>query len=128
MSDDREATTDNMAPEPALDVVRRGLRTTPELVRGLWVTALIGIAFAIGQIAAPVVIQLAIDRGGLTTGDVDVDKVTRLVVFGVGVVAFAELLGLVAKRRMIRRAESSLRRLRVTAFDHIHRLFARRSR
>jgi ATP-binding cassette subfamily B protein len=107
--------------ETALSVIRRGLKTTPELLQGLAATALIGVAVAAGQISVPIVIQLALDRGGLTSGDVDTSTVVKLVLFGLAVLIATEILALIAKRRMIARAEASLRRLRVMGFDHVHR-------
>jgi putative ABC transport system ATP-binding protein len=107
--------------ESAISVMRRGLRTTPELVQGLFATALIGVVVAVGQISVPIVIQLALDRGGLTSGDVDTGTVLQLVLLGFAVIATTEALALIAKRRMIVRAEASLRRLRVLAFEHVHR-------
>lgn len=107
--------------ETALSVIRRGLKTTPELVQGLFATMMIGVAVAAGQISVPIIIQLALDRGGLTSGDVNTSTVVRLVLVGLVVLIATELLALVAKRRMISRAETSLRRLRVMGFDHVHR-------
>lgn len=107
--------------ESAMQVLRRGLTTTPELLQGLFATALIGVAVAIGQISIPIVIQLALDRGGLTSGEVDTAAVVRLVLIAFVVLVVTEGLALIAKRRMIVRAEASLRRLRVLAFDHVHR-------
>jgi|GEM_PF-6455868 len=119
-----EALTNNAATDDhpgAIQVLRRGLRTTPELLHGLWATALIGVAVAVGQISIPIVIQLALDRGGLTSREVDMSTVFQLVLMAFGVVIATEGLALIAKRRMIVRAEASLRRLRVMAFDHVHR-------
>jgi len=106
----------------SLGVIRRGIQTTPTLLSGLPVTGLIGLSYAIGRIATPIVIQQAIDRGGLARGDVQMPLVWQLVAIGVGVLLLTELLGIVAKRRLIRRAELSLRNLRTMAFDHVHRL------
>lgn len=108
--------------EGALSVIRRGLKTTPELVQGLYITVGIGLAVAAGQVIIPIVIQLAIDRGGLTTGDVDIAVVVRLVLIGLGVVVITAILGLITKRRLIFRAEKALASLRNQAFDHVHRL------
>lgn len=105
----------------SLDVLRRGIRRTPQLVRGLAATALIGVAVAAGQIAVPIILQLALDRGGLTSGDVDIDEVTRLVIIGVGLVALTQVFSVMARRQLISRAEAALRELRVLAFDHVHR-------
>ena len=108
--------------EGALSVIRRGLKATPELVQGLYITVGIGLAVAAGQVVIPIVIQLAIDRGGLTSGEVDIDTVLRLVSIGLVVVVTTSILGLVTKRRLIFRAEKSLASLRNQAFDHVHRL------
>lgn len=105
-----------------LDIIRRGLKTTPELSSGLAITASLGLIFALGQIAVPIVIQQAIDRGGLSSGTVDVGTVTMFGVIGICVVLGSELLGVAIKRRLIVRAETSLRSLRVQAFSHVHRL------
>ncbi len=106
----------------SLPVIRRGIQATPELVAGIRVTMLAGIAFAAGQLATPVVIQLAIDRGGITSGDVNVGVVTRLALLGIAVVLGSELLGMFIKRRLVDRAERALRRLRVMAFDKVHQM------
>ncbi len=105
-----------------LDIIKRGLKTTPELAQGLVVTASLGLIFALGQIAVPIVIQQAIDRGGLSSGTVDVNTVTTFAVIGIVVVLGSELLGVAIKRRLIRRAEAALRSLRVMAFGHVHKL------
>ena len=114
--------SDDLATAGAMTVLRRGLRATPELLDGLKVTAALGIGAAVGQIAAPVVIQQAIQRGGLADGDVRIDTVWRLVIIGAVVILLSQLFGLFARRQMIRRAESSLRSLRLQVFDHVHRM------
>lgn len=103
-------------------VLRRGLQVTPELLDGLRSTALLGILVAVGQVAGPIVIQQAIERGGLGDGEVDVTAVWRIVVIGAAVVLGTQLIGILARRRMIRRAESSLRNLRLRAFDRVHQM------
>lgn len=112
----------NLETASTLEVIRRGLKTTPELSQGLGVTALLGLVFALGQIAVPIVIQQAIDRGGLSSGTVDVDAVTTFALLGIAVIIGSEFLGVGIKRRLIRRAEASLRSLRVQVFRHVHNL------
>ena len=113
-------------PEPELtstiEVIRRGIKTTPQLAQGIGLTASMGVIFALGQITVPIVIQQAIDRGGLSSGTVDVDTVATLGVLGIAVVVATELLGVFVKNRLISRAEGSLRELRVLAFGHAHKL------
>lgn len=122
MSMPNATTTQPIDHASALGVIRRGVQTTPMLLIGLRVTAFIGLAFAVGQIALPIIIQLAIDRGGLAAGDVQIGVVWWLVAAGVSTLLLTELLGVLAKRRLIRQAEHSLRALRTMAFDHIHRM------
>jgi len=106
----------------ALQVLRRGVSVTPIIAQGLGVTFLIGVAYAVGQIALPVTIQQAIDRGGLADGNVDMGVVGWLVAGALVVVLSTEAFGLFARRRLVRRAEAALRELRTLAFDHVHRL------
>ncbi len=108
--------------ESTLDVLRRGVATSPELLRGIGVTSAIGVAFAGGSLVIPIVIQQAIDRGGISSGEVRVDTIVRLAVAGVVLVVLSELLGIVLKRRLVDRAEVALRGLRVKVFDHVHQL------
>ncbi len=108
--------------ESTIAIIRRGLAVTPELTRGLGLTAMLGLLFAVGQLAVPIVIQQAIDRGGLSSGDVDVDIVVTLGLLGIVAIVLSEGLGIIVKKRMVVRAEAALRSLRVKAFDHVHRL------
>lgn len=105
-----------------LAVIRRGLQVTPEITDGIGLSALLGIALAAGRIAVPVVIQQAIDRGGLSSGDVNVDVVVQLGLLGIAAVLISESVGIIVMRRLIIRAEAALCRLRVIAFDHVHKM------
>ncbi len=107
---------------PALEVIRRGLRVTPELLRGIWALVAVGVLYSAGQVATPIVMQLAIDRGGLADGDVDMGVVWKLALAGLVVVVGTQVLGVFMRRRMIRRAEQALRTLRTVTFDHVHRM------
>lgn len=114
-----------ISPEPqdsSLDVVKKGLALTPSLKKGLWVTALIGLAHAGGQLSIPVIIQAAIDKGGLSTGQVEMGTVGRLVGLGVLAVLFTEITAFMVTRRLLIRSEQALKELRVLAFDHVHKL------
>lgn len=113
---------DTEVADGAVTVIRRGLRATPELIEGLIVTVLLGLAVAVGQVTIPIVIQKAIDSGGLTTGDVDIEAVIRLVGAGLAIVLVTALMGFLAKRRLVSRAEASLASLRNQAFNHVHKL------
>jgi putative ABC transport system ATP-binding protein len=106
----------------ALDVLRRGLRETPELREGLVFTVLMALATAAGKLAIPVLIQQILDRGLL--GD---DGFRPTFVYGacagvaVAIVAMY-LVGRLTYLRLVRAAEASLFGLRVRTFEHILRL------
>ncbi len=109
--------------EGAISVIRRGIAASPELKRGVWLTAAMGISVALGQLAVPVLVQRTIDQGGLSdSGDVDIPAVTRLVVVVVAVVLFAAVANWRTQRRLLQRAEETLYRLRTDAFAKVHRL------
>jgi putative ABC transport system ATP-binding protein len=109
--------------EGAWSVIRRGIRASPPLRRGLGLTAAMGVSVALGQLAVPVLIQQALDSGGLTeANEVDIDAVTRLVAIVVGIVVLAAFANWRTQRRLVRRAEETLYHLRTTAFAKVHRL------
>ncbi len=106
----------------AVAVLRRGIRDSPHLRRGLGLTAVMALAGAVGKLALPIVIQIVIDEGirseqGFRSGFVATACIlAALAIIGFGWVARATYLRLVAN------AELALRDLRVTAFRHVHRL------
>ncbi len=106
----------------AIWVIRRGVRTSPELRRGLLFTVLLALVGAAGKIAIPVLIQQVTDkaivgvdefRGGLV---IAACLTTLVVVVGV---AFASRAAYI---RLVEAAEAMLYGLRVQAFAHIHEL------
>ena len=109
--------------EGALSVIRRGIASSPALANGVWLTAGMGLSVALGQLAVPVLVQRAIDRGGLSgAGEVDTDLVTRYVIIVSVVVLFAAVANWRTQRRLLHRAEDTLFDLRVRAFDKVHQL------
>lgn len=120
MSDVPDAQDDHL--DGPIAVFRRGLQVTPELLDGLRATSALGLLVALGQVAGPIVIQQAIDRGGLGDGNVNIGTVWRIVLLGAAVIVSTQVIGVLARRRMIRRAESSLCTLRTRAFERVHRM------
>ena len=109
--------------EGALSVIRRGIAASPALNRGLWLTTAMGLSVALGQLAVPVLVQRALDQGGLTTaGDADTDVVIRLVLIVVGIVLVAAFANWRTQKRLLERAEEALFDLRVRAFAKVHQL------
>jgi ATP-binding cassette, subfamily B, bacterial len=106
----------------ALEVLRHGLRATPELRRGIMFTALMALATTAGKLAVPILIQQILDRGVL--GEAGFRP--GFVYPACGVTALGVAVLYVANRatylRLVRASENSLLGLRVRAFDHIHRL------
>lgn len=106
----------------AVEVLRRGLRVTPELRQGIALTLAMAVVTAAGKLAVPILIQQILDRGvlgeaGFRNGFVYAAcAVTTVVVLGLYLVGRGTYL------RLVRAAEASLLALRVRAFDHIHRL------
>lgn len=108
-----------------IETVRSGLAATPGLTAGLAWTVVIGVVAAIGKVTVPIIIQLAIDRGGLSAASGAGDErasVAGLVALGAVVVIATVALGVLARMQMIRRAEQAMADLRVKAFDHVHQL------
>jgi ATP-binding cassette subfamily B protein len=106
----------------AIEVLRQGLRATPELRRGIRATVAMAVATAVGRLAVPVLIQQILDRGlrgpdGFRPAFVyPACAATAVLVAGLYLVTRATYL------RMVRASEDSLLGLRVRTFDHIHRL------
>ena len=106
----------------AWDTLRRGLRLSPELRRGLPLTLLIAVLATSGRVIGPVAVQLTIDRGLLAPGGADFGEVARLTALaGVAVVLTGACAGLM-QYRLSRSAETALSALRVRAFRHVHDL------
>jgi len=102
--------------------VRRGLRVSPELLDGLWLTLLISLVSTAGQVMLPVAVQQTVDNGlrspqGVRTGFVA--AMIAVALLGVGVTTAAAYR---ANLRVFRAAESGLSTLRVTVFRHVHDL------
>jgi len=105
----------------AIGVIGRGVDIAPVLRQGFLLTFVLAFVGAGARVVVPILLQLAIDHG-LQDGAIDVGYVARLVIIGVGLVAVTGWCLRTAVNRLGRRAEQGLFLLRVTLFDHIHRL------
>ena len=106
----------------ALGVLRRGVRATPELRRGIGVTLTMALAAAAGKLAVPVLIQQILDRGLLGPGGFRPGLVYPACAATAALVAGLYVVTRVTYLRLVRASESGLLGLRVRVFDHIHRL------
>jgi putative ABC transport system ATP-binding protein len=115
-------TSDAVKGVKALPVLRRGLRESPELRRGMIYTVTMALAGAGGRLLVPLLVQQILDHGfdgpdGFRPG----------FVFGLSAVAAAMVMvTYVTARltflRMVRASEEALYRLRVRVFARIHDL------
>lgn len=106
----------------ALDVMRRGVRVSPELRAGLGITVVMALTAAVGRLVVPILTQLILDNGvlgdeGYQAGYVWTASIVALII--VLVVAGASRVALI---RLVDMAETVLMNLRVRVFEHIHRL------
>src|SRR5262249_55596750 len=63
--EDEDTTKEGGTASGAIDVLRRGIRTSPELRVGLKATIVFAIVAAIGKLAIPILIQIILDKGVL---------------------------------------------------------------
>lgn len=117
-----EPSADDEVPSGAFAVLRRGVKTIPEIREGVVVSILFAVAVAAGKLLVPVAIQQVLDRGvlhadGFRGGFV----VTACLVTTAGVLVLM-LLSRVTYIRLVRAAEGALYSLRVRVFEHIHEL------
>ncbi len=101
-------------------VLRRGVRESPELRKGLGFTLVVSLGFTVVSLVTPVLVQQVFDHG------FDPEFKPRFV-YGICALAFALvtvafLAGRAAARRLVRTSEEALLNLRVRTFAHIHRL------
>ncbi len=112
----------------AVDLIRRGLVASPELVDGLRMTIGMGFAVAVGRLVIPVLIERTIDNGigvsgdpGAVAGDVDMGYIVRSAILAAVVILASAVISWRAQRRLVRQAELAITNLRIRTFDRIHR-------
>jgi putative ABC transport system ATP-binding protein len=108
-------------PAGAVDVVRRGMRVSPELRRGLATTVGLALLGAGGRVLLPIITQQVIDRG-ISADAVDMGTVWSLAGAGVAVLVLTTVANWLTRARLARAAETALASLRQDVFDHIHKL------
>ncbi|MGI9608384.1 MAG: ABC transporter ATP-binding protein [Acidimicrobiales bacterium] len=109
-------------PEGAIAVVRSGVAANPTLRRGLAGVVGLGLAVAISRLAAPVLLQFALDRGVLGDEGVRPSIVVGASVVAAIVIVAASAMSYALTRRLIVRSETAIAELRHEAFDHVHKL------
>jgi ABC-type multidrug transport system fused ATPase/permease subunit len=105
-----------------LETLRQGLRVSPELARGWWITGMLALMMTAGRIVVPIAVQQTIDKGLTGAGGPDMSYVAWMCVvcaIGILVTAFASYLTTV---RLATNSERGLATMRIKAFRHVHDL------
>ncbi len=105
----------------AWDTIKRGLRLSPELRRGLLGTILIAFVATAGRVIVPVAVQQIID-GGLEGGEVDMTFVIQMTAVALGAVVITAAATGWMHLRLAKVSETALSGVRIRAFRHIHDL------
>ena len=105
----------------ALDVLRAGVRATPELRAGLGVSILMALTMAGGKVVIPIAIQQILSKG-VSDGEPDWGFI-----LGAGAAAATAMIALAVLNgftylRVMRTSENVIYGLRTRAFSHVHRL------
>ena len=119
------ATDDDQIPVPeelsgAWAVLRRGIRESPELRRGLGFTVVVSLGVTVTSLVTPVLIQKVFDNG--FTGGFHAAYVYSICFVAILLVGLAFAAARAAGRRLVTAAEAALMELRVRTFAHIHDL------
>jgi putative ABC transport system ATP-binding protein len=101
-------------------VLRRGLRESPELRRGLAFTIVVSLGVTVESLVTPILVQQVFDHG--FDGGFRPGFVLGMCGSAIGLVALAFAAARAAGRRLVRASEEALMRLRVRTFEHIHNL------
>lgn len=105
-----------------LATLRQGVRVSPEIVRGIWVTLALAVVAAVGRVVVPVTVQQTVDTGILADGGPDSGRVGALVGTAAAILVVAGLCSAAVNVRLFRATEAGLASLRVRAFRHVHDL------
>lgn len=101
-------------------VLRRGLRESPELIRGLGFTVIVSLGVTVASLVTPVLVQQVFDNG--FTPDFRPRFVYGRSAAAFGLVLLAFFAARQAGRRLVTASEQALKNLRVRTFHHIHQL------
>lgn len=108
-------------PIRALEVLRTGVRRTPELKAGFVASLSFGLVIAAGRLVVPIAIQQILDKG-VSSGSPDWNFVViACAVAAVAIIGLA-VLNRITYLRLMTTAENVLYGLRTRAFGHVHAL------
>jgi ATP-binding cassette subfamily B protein len=104
----------------AFAVLRRGIRESPELRRGLGFTVIVSLGVTVASLVTPVLVQQIFDKGFTPTFNARFVYTRCAAAFVLVLVAFVAARA--AGRRLVTASENALMHLRVRTFRHIHAL------
>jgi putative ABC transport system ATP-binding protein len=105
----------------ALEVLRAGVRATPELRAGLRVSIAMALVMALGKMVIPVAIQQILGRG-IRDGEPDWGFIAATGAAAAGAMVALAVLQRFTYLRLMVTAENVIYGLRTRAFSHVHRL------
>ncbi|PWD49593.1 ABC transporter ATP-binding protein [Serinibacter arcticus] len=102
--------------------VRRGVRESPLMLRGIWLTLGLAALATTGRIVVPFAVQRATDDGVLAPGGPDVALVVNVALGAAVVLLVASACAAISNARLFAATEAGLAQLRTSAFRHVHDL------
>lgn len=102
--------------------VRRGVRESPLMLRGIGLTLLLAALATAGRIVVPFAVQRATDGGVLAPGGPDVGLVVETALWAAVVLVVASACSALSNARLFASTEAGLAQLRTSAFRHVHDL------
>lgn len=112
---------DDAEPISAMEVLRDGVRTTPELKKGFAASISFAMVIALGRLVVPIAIQQILDKG-ISDGSPNWPFVMWTCAASALAIIGLAVLNKVTYLRLMRTAENVLYGLRTRAFAHVHDL------
>lgn len=112
---------DDAEPINAMEVLRDGVRTTPELKKGFAASISFAMVIALGRLVVPIAIQQILDKG-ISDGSPNWPFVMWTCAASALAIIGLAVLNKVTYLRLMRTAENVLYGLRTRAFAHVHDL------
>jgi ABC-type multidrug transport system fused ATPase/permease subunit len=106
----------------AIATIRLGVKYSPELREGIWVTLLLAIIASCGQIVVPITVQQTLDKGLNAPGGPRLDYVAWMGVLAAFAILVTSLASYGMTSRLFTTSEHGLATLRTKAFRHVHDL------
>lgn len=110
------------AVDGAINILRRGLRVSPELRAGVRSSLGLALVSAVGKLVVPVAMQRVIDSGIAGPGGVKVDVVAVTCVVAAVAIVVVAVLNRATYIRLLYACQDTLYGLRVRSFAHVHDL------